>query len=94
MKTKHWRQIQLYIIINPTLNCNFKCWYCYETHERNSKISFETVQSIKKYIQNELNTNCQLKSIRIDWFGGEPLIYKEIVYSLLSDLHEISKNTI
>lgn len=82
---------QLYIIINPTLNCNFKCWYCYETHERNSKISFETVQSIKKYIQNELNTNCQLKSIRIDWFGGEPLIYKEIVYSLLSDLHEISK---
>lgn len=82
---------QLYIIINPTLNCNFKCWYCYETHERNSKISFETVQSIKKYIQNELNTNCQLKSIRIDWFGGEPLIYKEIIYSLLSDLQEISK---
>ena len=39
---------QLYIIINPTLNCNFKCWYCYETHERNSKISFKTVQSIKK----------------------------------------------
>ena len=27
------------LIINPTMNCNFKCWYCYETHIKDSKIN-------------------------------------------------------
>lgn len=55
----------LYIIINPTLNCNFNCWYCYETHVRKSKISATTIQSISKYIKNEFDTNNELKTIRI-----------------------------
>lgn len=28
-----------YLIVNPTMNCNFKCWYCYETHIKDSKMS-------------------------------------------------------
>ncbi len=33
-------QEKSYILtINPTMNCNFKCWYCYETHIKASKIS-------------------------------------------------------
>lgn len=83
----------LYIIINPTLNCNFNCWYCYETHVRKSKISAATIQSIIKYIKIEFDTNSELKNIRIDWFGGEPLMYKDIIYTFLSDLQEITKNS-
>lgn len=82
----------LYITINPTLNCNFSCWYCYETHVKHSKISASTVQSLSKYIKKELDTNEELKDIRIDWFGGEPLIYKDIIYSFLSDLQEMNRN--
>lgn len=29
---------QYLLFINPTMNCNFKCWYCYETHIKDSKM--------------------------------------------------------
>ncbi|WP_209300296.1 hypothetical protein, partial [Flavobacterium psychrophilum] len=32
-------EVSYKLIINPTMNCNFKCWYCYETHIKASKMS-------------------------------------------------------
>lgn len=26
-----------HLIVNPTMNCNFSCWYCYENHEKNQE---------------------------------------------------------
>jgi len=40
------------LTINPTMNCNFKCWYCYETHIRNSRPEKQTSLSIKNLISN------------------------------------------
>ncbi|MFT4249478.1 MAG: hypothetical protein QM581_15820, partial [Pseudomonas sp.] len=34
------------LIVNPTMNCNFKCWYCYETHIKDSKMSDETLSKV------------------------------------------------
>lgn len=64
-----------HLTINPTMNCNFKCWYCYETHIKDSKMSKETVDSVKNLIKNILNDNKNLKSFYLGWFGGEPLLY-------------------
>lgn len=38
------------LTINPTLNCNFSCWYCYESHNKKS-MSEETLQNALKFIQ-------------------------------------------
>ena len=38
------------LIINPTMNCNFKCWYCYETHIKKSKMTEDTIKNIIKYV--------------------------------------------
>lgn len=74
------------IIINPTLNCNFKCWYCYETHLSGTKMSPETLNMTIQYIKHVLDTNMYLKKIKIDWFGGEPLLhFKKVIQPILSE---------
>lgn len=36
-----------HLIINPTINCNFHCWYCYETHSK-SIMTQEIIDRLKK----------------------------------------------
>jgi len=62
------------LIINPTMNCNFKCWYCYETHIKDSKMSSSTIDKVIAFINNILD-NKNLKQFHLSWFGGEPLLY-------------------
>lgn len=63
------------LIINPTMNCNFKCWYCYESHIVGSKMSNEGVSRIMKFIDKTLENNKNLNSFDLSFFGGEPLMY-------------------
>jgi uncharacterized protein len=65
------------LTINPTMNCNFKCWYCYETHIKNSRLSEEGVARILRFIQRTVEQNPDLRHFIISFFGGEPLLYFE-----------------
>ena len=62
------------LTINPTMNCNFKCWYCYETHVRGSRLDEQTSSSIKLFITQTAN-NPELRQFNLSFFGGEPLMY-------------------
>ena len=37
---------QYEIIVNPTMDCNLGCWYCYENHLPGSEIDDRTVRNI------------------------------------------------
>lgn len=63
------------LIINPTMNCNFKCWYCYESHILGSQLSPKTLKKVFKLIDNILADKKDLKSFVLSFFGGEPLMY-------------------
>ncbi|AUP81389.1 radical SAM/SPASM domain-containing protein [Flavivirga eckloniae] len=66
------------LIINPTMNCNFKCWYCYETHIKDSKMNSATLEKVVKFVDNVLEgKKGKLKNFTLEWFGGEPLLYFE-----------------
>lgn len=60
--------------INPTLDCNFNCWYCYEKHLKGSQMNTETIEATKIFIKNTL-VKKNLKNFHLSFFGGEPLLY-------------------
>lgn len=60
--------------IAPTLKCNMKCKYCYESvkdyaEDMNEGICDNVVRAIVKEVKER---NC--KQVSICWFGGEPLL--------------------
>ena len=65
---------EYYLIVNPTLNCNFHCWYCYEDHSGRKKMLPETVESVKRMI-GRLCKKEQIEFLHLSFFGGEPLLY-------------------
>lgn len=76
------------ITINPTLDCNLKCWYCSVdyagTQHQKERMNDETIESLKKHIEN-LVLQQKPNSVSLDWFGGEPLMYFDEVISKVSE---------
>ena len=76
-----------HLIINPTMNCNFKCWYCYETHIKDSKMNSETKEKIISFVKKTINDNPKIKHFSVSWFGGEPMLYfDKVIRPILSEV--------
>ena len=76
------------LVINPTLECNFNCWYCYENHPK-GYMNKNTVELIKKHVDYMVEKR-RIDSLHLSWFGGEPLLYfDEIVFPISSYAKEV-----
>jgi uncharacterized protein len=60
----------MHLTIAPTMNCNFRCHYCFEAHKPQTCISEDGMDALIKNIETHKN----LQSITLTWFGGEPLM--------------------
>lgn len=77
------------LTINPTLQCNFRCWYCYEQHHANAVMEEETITAVMSLIDKILN---KFNSIELAFFGGEPFLeFNTIVLPLLEYTSNICK---
>ncbi|KNF09414.1 hypothetical protein CLPU_3c01920 [Gottschalkia purinilytica] len=73
------------LTIAPTLNCNFKCPYCYETP--NTHMMDETIkEAIIRYVKQMSKS---INQLQITWYGGEPIIAKDIIFDLSEKLIKI-----
>ncbi len=82
--------------IVPTLECNFRCTYCFEPQNNNNedidqigiepKINSFVEDSIVDYANKQLNENT---SLMISWYGGEPLLAIDRIKSISKRLIEI-----
>jgi len=66
--------------ILTTMDCNARCFYCYELGRARTPMSEETALKTADFIRS----HCGGKPVRITWFGGEPL-YNDKVIDLISD---------
>lgn len=68
------------LIIMPTEKCNFRCTYCYEDFKV-GKMAPETVTAVKMLLEARSK---DVDTLHISWFGGEPLLAKDIMIEVSS----------
>ena len=69
---------ELFLIVLPTEQCNFRCKYCYESFikkEMSEQTQAELIEFVKKRIGS-------VKSMMVEWFGGEPLLTEKVIANL------------
>lgn len=64
-----------YTIFTTTI-CNACCKYCYEAGVEEKTMSIDTAYKLIDYI---LKNEKRLSTVELRWFGGEPLLNKEII---------------
>ena len=79
--------------INPTLDCNFRCWYCYENHLTGSRMSPAILESVRRFITKTIKSQEKLKLFSLDFFGGEPLLeFDHVVKPLTHYVSALCRN--
>ncbi len=81
----------MYLLL--TDNCNFKCPYCfiegnYKSKERNV-LTWENANKAIDYFFNNSKSNEK----RIIFYGGEPLLNKDVLIKCITKIRELSKDT-
>ena len=73
------------IIINPTLDCNLRCWYCYEQHVAGSAMSDEMIERVIKHAQWKHSLE-PYRRLTLGFFGGEPLLQPNVVAKIINGI--------
>lgn len=63
--------------ILPTLDCNARCYYCFEKKCQKVKMTDEIIEKICYLILQNYNKN--KRKVLLDWYGGEPLYNSEVI---------------
>lgn len=78
---------RLELTIIPTNACNFDCIYCYQK-EPYFFMNNETVNKVLSFLDKNIT---QYSGLLVTFFGGEPLLAKELVIELMDKIRTICK---
>ena len=74
----------LVLTINPTLDCNFSCDYCFEGEKIKGVMTKRTCDNVLRFVKGYQN----VKSVDITWFGGEPLLAPKVIEYITKGIKE------
>ena len=78
---------RLSLILLPTEQCNFRCTYCYEDFAL-KKMNRSVVSGIKQLVTKRAPG---LSALDLAWFGGEPLLAKDVVLDISSLAQDLAR---
>ncbi|MCL6450599.1 MAG: radical SAM protein [Acetobacteraceae bacterium] len=70
---------RLDLVVAPTLDCNLACVYCYEQARRPGVMPAAVIQAVKDLVSRRLRA---ASSLRVTWYGGEPLLALGVIEEL------------
>lgn len=70
--------------ILTTLDCNARCFYCYERKSKHEYMDLSVAEQTAKFILDHINE----RRCVIQWFGGEPLMNTKVIDLISSMLRE------
>lgn len=79
----------LCLTIAPTMACNMRCPYCYET-KTGKTMDESTQKQLIQFVESHFIKYPELKRLTVTWYGGEPLLQKAIIYNLSKQLIDLS----
>lgn len=47
---QRYSPLYYHLTINPTMNCNLNCWYCYEDHNRSSNMRENMADKVMQHL--------------------------------------------
>ena len=72
-----------FFVILTTTGCNARCFYCFEQGAKVSNMTEKTAHDVADFIKRKGS-----EKIRIQWFGGEPLVNNKVIDTICNDLNE------
>lgn len=79
----------LSFVIATTLACNYRCPYCYQPKAEAPAMNDKTAAEVLALIRSRITP--VTRTLKITWFGGEPLLNQEILFSLSRQLIELAE---
>lgn len=76
------------VTIAPTMDCNARCFYCFEHGAIKGTMSEESADDVADF----LIRNCKEKELYVSWFGGEPLMATNIISRINTKLLDAGIN--
>jgi uncharacterized protein len=77
---------RLHLILMPTEACNFRCVYCYEDFKYR-RMEPWVVEAVRRWIASRAP---RLRSLHLSWFGGEPLLARGVIRTLMGDTRSLA----
>ena len=75
---RHRSDAPFFVTITTTLDCNMRCYYCYQKDGQLDYMSPDMCDAIIDWTKAEIEKHGYPR-IYVDWYGGEPMLNQEVI---------------